>query len=112
MNSLELILANSLKKGLEKVDIEIAVSNVSSDMAEFDVTLTMKAGVSYCCMEYGCFVPTASRELYADLHESLTAPPVTIRSLRVVVEKGAVVTGQVMEAKEYTVGPFREADAR
>lgn len=124
MKSSELILANSIKKDLEHVDVDIAVSNVSPDMTEFDVTMTMKAGVAYCCMDSGCFLATQCKSWFEDLHErlkaeGLTVPLMTVRSLRVVMEKGSIAkptrgtSGYTCEeTNEYVCGPFRETEAQ
>lgn len=38
----------------------VEVDNLVSDGAEFDLNLTFKSGVSYCCIELGCHIPLHS----------------------------------------------------
>lgn len=119
MTNHENVVANCLKKGLENVDVDIAVSGMSADLSEFDVTLTFKTGVAYCCTEYGCFLPLQNKDVYEEIHAAVGGEkPITIRSLRAVVEKGVKIKPSrgmsgwtTDEATEYTVGPFHEEEA-
>jgi hypothetical protein len=101
----------------------LEVSNLSSDGSEFDLTLTLKAGVRYCCVEWGCHLGLYDSEWFRKVKDRLKAkgfaslPPMTVRNLHVLVEKGAITDapGNANIPRpydsdwEYDVGPFREA---
>jgi len=98
----------------------VEVDNVSQDGTEFDLTLTFKTGVRYCCIERGCHIPLHNGWL-TKVREELRAagiedmPLMTIRKLHVVVEQGAVVDDLNHNPcphgsrQEYDRGPFHEA---
>src|ERR1700722_17805196 len=79
----------------------VEVENLSSDGSEFDLNLTFKSGVRYCCIEHGCHIPLdGSSENCAHWFDEVRdrlmvagiedLPPMTIRKLHVVVEQGAI----------------------
>jgi hypothetical protein len=95
----------------------VRVENVSEDGSVFDLVLTFKAGVEYCCIESGCHFGYYSRDTWAQLRRPLgrhglgAVPPLTIRKLRCIVEPGAMteVPGRrPCDAMEYEQGPFHE----
>jgi hypothetical protein len=98
----------------------LEVSNVSSDGSEFDLALTFKAGVRYCCIEWGCHMALYSRGWFQAVKDRLKAtgltnlPAMAVRNLHVLVEKGAISDGpgNVPRPHErvlkYDVGPFQE----
>jgi hypothetical protein len=97
----------------------VEVEELSPDGTEFDLTLTFKTGVRYCCIEPGCHIPFHNGWL-TKVRDRLRAagiedvPPMTIRKLHVVVEQGAIVDDlnhnpcQQESRQEYDAGPFRE----
>lgn len=97
----------------------VEVDNLSPDGSEFDLTLTFKAGVRYCCIEHGCHIPLHNGWL-KKVRERLRAtgiedvPPITHRKLHVVVEQGAIVDDlnhnpcSHESRQEYDEGPFHE----
>jgi hypothetical protein len=103
----------------------VEVDNLSIDGAEFDLCLTFKSGVRYCCLEPGCHLPlsrsTESRAAwFREVRSRLAAagvespPPMTIRTLRVVAETGAIFDDPsknqcpLERDLEYNEGPFHE----
>jgi len=103
----------------------VEVDNLSSDGSEFDLILTFKSGVRYCCIEHGCHIPLyGSSESCAgwfnEVRDRLrmarieNLPPMTVRKLHVVVEKGAISDGlhhdpcPFKSRLEYDRGPFHE----
>jgi hypothetical protein len=105
----------------------VDIDNLSSDGAEFDMNLTFKTGFRYCCVQHGCHIPLyGSSKNYAgwfkQVRDRLKAakienlPPMTIRGLHVVVEKGAISDGLHHEpcphesTLEYDLGPFHEVE--
>jgi hypothetical protein len=101
------------------------VGNLSSDGSEFDLTLTFKSGVRYCCIEHGCHIALrGSNESCAGWFKRVrdglimagigNLPPMTVGKLHVVVEKGAISDGlpdslYSQESRlEYDRGPFHE----
>jgi hypothetical protein len=103
----------------------VEVENLSSHGSEFDLTLTFKSGVRYCCIEYGCHIPLYGsgdkcagwfREVRDRLRMAgvKNLPPMTIRKLHVVVEQG-VISDDLRHnpcshesRMEYEEGPFHE----
>jgi len=105
----------------------VEVDNLSSDRAEFDMHFTFRSGIRYCCVQHGCHLPLyGSSKNYAgwfkQVRERLKAagienlPPMTIRRLHVVVEKGAMSDGLQHEPcphesrLEHDLGPFHESE--
>ncbi len=103
----------------------VKVDNLSSDGTEFDLNLTFKSGVRYCCIEHGWHVPLYdSSKNYASWFETIRnwlkeagledVPPMTIRRLHVVVEEGAICDGLQHDPRphesrlEYDLRPFNE----
>jgi hypothetical protein len=103
----------------------VAVANLSPDGSEFDLKLTFKSGVRYCCIEHGCHIPLYGRGQrsagwFKHIRDGLHAggfckvPPLTVRKLHVVVEKGAITDVPHSEPRplqstvEYDCGPFHE----
>jgi hypothetical protein len=103
----------------------VRVDNLASDGAEFDLNLTFKSGVRYCCIEHGCHVPLYGssrndagwfKEMRVRLKEAgiENVPRMTIKRLHVVVEAGAMSDGLrhdpcLHESRlEYDLGPFHE----
>jgi hypothetical protein len=75
----------------------VRVDGVAAGRSEFDLTLTFKAGESYCCAEPGCHTGFHDSECWRRLrqilgfHGLVGIPPVTIRRLGGVVEIGALL---------------------
>jgi hypothetical protein len=100
--------------------IGLEVSNLSSDGSEFDLALTFKAGIRYCCIEWGCHIALYSSGWFQAVKDRLGAkgitnlPLMTVRNLHVLVEKGAISDGpgnipcRHESVLEYDVGPFHE----
>jgi hypothetical protein len=106
----------------------VEVDNLSSDGSKFDLDLTFKSGVRYCCVEYGCHIPLhGSGKSFADwfneVRERLSAagfvnlPPITVKKLHVVAEKGVMCGGNDSQGHdsrtldnrlEFDYGPFCE----
>jgi hypothetical protein len=102
----------------------VEVTNLSSDGCDFDLTLTFKAGVRYCCFQALCHVPlnpSSKNAWFGKIRERLKAtgnenvPTMTIRRLHVVVEQGAIsVVGPRDKPyrhecrTEHDEGPFKE----
>jgi hypothetical protein len=105
----------------------VEVENVSSDGSEFDFILTFKSGVRYCCVEHGCHIALYGSDKscagwFKKVRDGLKAagvanlPPMTVRKLHVVVEKGTISDGlpnslYTHDSKlEYGRGPFHEVE--
>ena len=103
------------------------VDNLSSDGSEFDLTLTFKTGVRYCCIEHGCHIALyGSNQSCAGWFKKVrdglkmsgieNLPSMTVRKLHVVVEKGAISDGlpdnlyYQGSTLEYDIGPFHEVE--
>jgi hypothetical protein len=98
----------------------LEVSNISSDDSEFDLALTFKSGVRYCCIKWGCHIGLYASDWFRTVRRRLAArgitelPPMTVRNLHVLVEKGAIsdCRGNIPRPHEsvfeYDVGPFYE----
>lgn len=100
----------------------VEVTSLSSDDSEFDLTLMFKAGVRYCCVEHGCHMPLydSSEQWFKEVRNRLrmagieNVPPMTVRKLHVIVEKGVISDGlpgelyQHESGLEYDRGPFHE----
>ena len=98
----------------------VEVSNLSPDGSRFDLTLTFKSGYRYCCIEWGCHLALYSSGWFREVKDRLAAagitnvPPMTVRNLHVVVEKGTIsdgvgnVPGPHESRLEYDEGPFHE----
>ena len=98
----------------------LEVCNLSSDGFEFDLALTFKSGVRYCCIEWGCHIALYSSGWFQTVKDRLRAmgvtnlPPMTVKNLHVMVEKGAISDGPGNIPRfhesvlEYDVGPFHE----
>jgi hypothetical protein len=94
----------------------VRLENIASDGSEFDLVLTFRSGVRYCCIELGCHCGIRSPRYWSGLRKQLDAhglcelPLPTIRSVRVVVEQGALIDlGGVPRGDkswEYEEGPF------
>jgi hypothetical protein len=109
--------AGNLTAGGDAGHYGFEVVNLSDDLSTFDLVATFKAGQVYCCLEWGCHF-----RLRADDWRSIRArvdaaglqslPPLTIRNLRCVVERGALweLEGKthVADSYVYSVGPFVE----
>src|SRR5262249_27533037 len=74
----------------------LRVEDVAPDGSAFDLVLTFRSGVRYCCCEPGCHVPSFSGGWWAWLRECVDRqglahlPLPVIRTLRGVIEQGAV----------------------
>jgi hypothetical protein len=105
----------------------VEVGNLSSDGSEFDLTLTFKSGVRYCCIEHGCHIALyGSNQSCAGWFKKVrdglrmagieNQPLMTVRNLHVVVEQGAISDGlpghlHAQESRlEYDRGPFHEVE--
>jgi hypothetical protein len=95
------------------------VVNLSDDLSVFDLVATFKSGQTYCCLEWGCHFPMTAdawKPLRARMSQAglRSLPPLTIRSLRCVIEQGAIweLEGKPLasESYEYVVGPFVEGE--
>jgi hypothetical protein len=104
----------------------VEVDNLSSDGSEFDLTLTFKTGVRYCCIEHNCHISLyeggSCAGWFIKVRDRLRAagienlPPMTVRNLHVVVEKGAICDRLHDDPRpqdsrlEYDRGPFHEIE--
>src|SRR5262245_19325758 len=103
----------------------VELGNLSSDGSEFDLTLTFKSGVRYCCIEHGCHIALYGSDQscagwFNKVRDGLKMAgieglsPMTVRNLHVIVEEGAISDGLPgnlcsQESRlEYDRGPFRE----
>ena len=103
----------------------VRVDNVAEDCSEFDLTLTFKSGERYCCAEPGCHTGFQALECWPELREVFgshglaAVPPVTIRRLTGVVERGARLrcylkagrSDVVSQGYTYEAGPYQERTA-
>lgn len=77
-------------------DYWVRLENIAPDVSELDLVVIFRAGATYCCSEPGCHFDFRSETAWADLRGDLDAhglrevPLPTIRTLRVVVEAGAL----------------------
>jgi hypothetical protein len=55
----------------------LEVRNVSANGSEFDLALTFKAGVRYCCIEWGCHIELYSSRWFQAVKDRLRAIGVT-----------------------------------
>ena len=103
----------------------VEVENLSLDGFTFDLTLTFKSGVRYCCIEHGCHIALYGSSQscagwFKKVRDGLrmagidNLSPMTVRKLHVVVEQGAVCDGlhhnpcPFVSRLEYDRGPFHE----
>ena len=76
------------------VDYGLRVDAATADASEFELTLTFKAGVCYCCAELGCHMDYWDagwwRRLRRVMRSRGLAPPapLVVRRLRTVAEPG------------------------
>jgi hypothetical protein len=104
----------------------VQVDDISQDGSKFNLILTFKSGLRYCCMEHGCHIPLYGSNTDAgwfdEVRERLriagikNLPPLAVRKLHVVVEQGAFSgndpdSSYCYESRlEYSCGPFQEAE--
>jgi hypothetical protein len=100
----------------------VQVDGVADDGSELELTLTFKSGERYCCAESGCHTGFQWSESWRRLrtlfgrHGLAELPPVTIRRLRGVVERGALLRCNLAfglpeddrEGYTYQSGPYHE----
>ncbi|MBI5865568.1 MAG: hypothetical protein HZB38_13880 [Planctomycetes bacterium] len=112
--------ARNLTANGDRTHYGFKVANVSDDLSTFDLVLTFKSGRRYCCLEWGCHVRIFEGEYWAAIRTELARrglganPKLTLRSLRCVVEDGALVERRGAcyrsGAYEYEEGPFIEGE--
>jgi hypothetical protein len=98
---------------------EVSLENVAPDGSELDLVVTLQAGATYCCSEPGCHFDFRSEMAWAELRSDMDAhglrklPLPVIRTLRVVVEAGALFDPGglrspplVSKGYAYEEGPF------
>jgi hypothetical protein len=122
------LLSGNLRAGGERDYYGVRVDEITPDGSEFDLTLTFKAGKRYCCPELGCHIGYSEVDWWRRLREVMRGlglartPPMTIRTLRVVVESGArlecltdfgrgKLRSDESEGFTYEAGPLAESDA-
>ena len=100
----------------------VRVDGVADTGSEFDLTLTFKSGEHYCCTEPGCHTGFQDSESWRHLREVFgnyglaDIPPLTIRRLNGVVERGALLrcnlafgkSEEVSQGYNYEDGPYHE----
>jgi hypothetical protein len=94
----------------------VRLENIASDGSEFELILTFRSGVRYCCVELGCHCGIRSPRYWSGLRKEMDThglgelPLPTIGIVRVVVEEGALIDlGGIPrnhKAMEYEEGPF------
>jgi hypothetical protein len=116
-------LANTQAAGGRLDYYGVQVDGVAKDGSGFDLILTIKSGERYCCAEPGCHTGLYDPESWRHLrlvfgrHGLADIPPVTIRRLRGVVEREALLTcnlafGKPEESQGYAYesGPYHECN--
>jgi hypothetical protein len=98
----------------------VRLEHMASDGSEFDLVLTFRSGVRYCCIELGCHCGIRGPRYWSGLRKELDAyglselPLPTIRIVRVVVEEGALIdlggVPRSHRAWEHEEGPFAPAE--
>lgn len=96
----------------------VQIENVGPDGSAVDLILTFLSGKRYCCFEFADHFAHYSERGWSRLRECMDLcgledqPVPLIRSVRVVIEKGAVmapspkVSMTIWEGSEYQTGPF------
>ena len=103
----------------------LEVKNISPNGSVFELNLSLKKGVSYCCIEQGCHISLDEADennanWFRQVRDGLkvagieTLSPMIVSKLHVIVEKGVICDSPdgepyTHESKtEYDCGPFYE----